>query len=346
MDALGVHFYDTLVELKKKFYYEKKLRRWWSSFSCGDQALIQELLGDATALFHTTLDWHLLEVITSFWDLALRCVNIGDVDLVPTLEEYDHFLSFSTSLSTVFFPLVRTHYCKRLTNLMGFKRPVVEALAWYGSGIGGSMSFDFLHDWFHSPECPIGYRDDFVDLEERWTSYRRRAFLVAFFGAVLFSSSSGAVSFSVLPLVSALPHGTFFIPALLSETIRSLCQETGRGRLGINMIMLFQLSRAIGGPNHMIMLFHKVGLTVQWPTISPGTQGLIVEVRSSPEDMMAFTKNSSGQRQMRQAKSNSSLHDSCATFDLMTSVGARKVTMMWGIDIPWPMHFLFFPLEA
>ena len=56
MDALGAHSYNTLVELERKFYYEKKLRRWWSSFSCGDRAFIQQLLGDATAHLHTTLD--------------------------------------------------------------------------------------------------------------------------------------------------------------------------------------------------------------------------------------------------------------------------------------------------
>ena len=165
MDAFGAHSYDTLVELERESYYEKKLRRWWSSFSCGDQALIQWLLGDAIALLHTTLDWYLLEVISSWRDLALRCVTIGDVDLVLTLEEYDHFLSFSTHLSTIFIPSVRTRYRKRLTDLMCFKSPVVEALTWYGSGIGGSMSFDFLHDRFHSSECPIGYWDDFVRLD-------------------------------------------------------------------------------------------------------------------------------------------------------------------------------------
>ena len=42
-------------------------------------------------------------------------------------------------------------------------------------------------------------------------------FLVAFFGVVLFLSSSGAISFVVLPLVSALPHGTSFIRALLGR---------------------------------------------------------------------------------------------------------------------------------
>ena len=230
----------TLWSSLRRSYYEKKLRRWWSSFSCGDRAFIRQLLGDATALLHTTLDWHLLEVITSCWDPVLRCVTIGDVDLVPTLEEYDCFLSLSTPLSTILVPPVQPRYCKRLTDLLGFKRPVVEALTWYGSGIGGSMSFNFLYDRFHSLECPISYRDDIVDIEEHWRSYQRQVFLVAFFGAVLFPSSTGAVSFVVLPLVSALPHGTSFIPALLSETIRSLslCQETGRGRLGCYVHLL------------------------------------------------------------------------------------------------------------
>ena len=225
MDVHGAHSYNTLVKLERESYYEKQFRRCLSSFSCGDQAFILQLLRDTTALLHTSLDWHLLEVITSYWDLVLRCVTIRDVDLAPTLEGYAYFLSLSTFLSTIFVPPMRPHYCKRLTDLLGLKRPVMEALIWYGSEIGGSMSFDFLYDWFHPLECPIGYQDDFVDLEEKRTSYRRQAFLVAFFGAVLFPSSPGAVSFDVLPLVSALLHGTSFIPALLFETIRpfSLC---------------------------------------------------------------------------------------------------------------------------
>ena len=157
MYVFGVHSYNTLVELEWEDYHERKLKRWWGSFSCGDQALIQQLLGDATALLYTRLDWHLLEFITSCWDLTLRCVTIGNVDLLPTLEEYDRFLSLSTPLGIVFSPLVRTHYYKRLTDLVVLKRPVVEALTWYGSGVGGSMSFEFLHDRFHLLECPIGY---------------------------------------------------------------------------------------------------------------------------------------------------------------------------------------------
>ena len=172
MDVLGAHSYDTLIKLERKEYHEKKLKIWWGTFSCGDRAFLRQFLGDATVVLHTRLDWHLLEVITSCWDLVLRCVTIRDVDLVPTLEKYDRFLSLSTPVSTIFIPPVQIRYRKKLADLMGFKRPVMEALTWHCNGVGGSMSFEFLHDRFHLLECPVGYRNDFMDLEERWASYR------------------------------------------------------------------------------------------------------------------------------------------------------------------------------
>ena len=56
------------------------------------------------SLFRTSLDWHLLKAIVICWDPALRCITIEDVDLVLTLEEYDHFLSLSTLVSRVYRP--------------------------------------------------------------------------------------------------------------------------------------------------------------------------------------------------------------------------------------------------
>ena len=65
----------------------------------------------------------------------MRCVTIGDVDMVFTLEEYDRFLSLSTPLSIIFVPPMWPRYCKRLIDLLALKRPIVEVLTWYGSGI-------------------------------------------------------------------------------------------------------------------------------------------------------------------------------------------------------------------
>ena len=203
------------------------------------------------------------------------------MDLVPTLEKYDCFLSLSTLVSTIFIPPVQIRYRKKLADLMGFKRPVMEALTWHCSGVGGSMSFKFLHDRFHLLECPVGYRNDFMDLEERWASYRCQAILVAFFGAVLFPSPSRAISFAILPLVSVLPHGYSFIRALLSESVRSLslCQEASRGRLGccVHVLQLWFYSHLSINTRDQLMGFldrNRIRATVSLDLpFSMGTDG-------------------------------------------------------------------------
>ena len=119
MDVLGHKTYDTMVELEQETFHEKELERWWTSFSSKDRAYIKQFLGKATSLFCTSLDWHLLDAIVTSWDLALRCSTIGDVDLVPTLEEYDHFLSLPTSMSQVYRPQTQSRFCKQLAEILG-----------------------------------------------------------------------------------------------------------------------------------------------------------------------------------------------------------------------------------
>ena len=171
MDVLGLKTYDTVVELKQETFHKRKLKRWWTSFSSNDRAYIKQFLGDATSLFRTSLDWHLLEAIVTCWDPALRYITIRDVDLVPTLEEYDRFLSFPTPVSLVYRPLTQSHFHKRLTKLLGLKMLVVDVLTQYGSGLGGSIPFDFLLCQFGEAKCSSSYRGDFVDLKEHWTFY-------------------------------------------------------------------------------------------------------------------------------------------------------------------------------
>ena len=94
MDALRFKSFDIVVELKRQTVHERELRRWWTAFSSKDRVYIKQFLGDATSLFCTPLDWLLLEAIVTCWDPALRCITIGDVDLVSTLEEYIAFILF------------------------------------------------------------------------------------------------------------------------------------------------------------------------------------------------------------------------------------------------------------
>ena len=157
MDVLGLKTYDTVVELDWETFHERELKSWWTSFSSKDWAYIKQFLKDATLLFHTSLDWHLLEAIVTCWDPALRCITIGDVDLVPTLEEYNHFLSLPTLVSWVYQPPTQSQFFKQLVELLGLKMPVVNVLTRYGSGLGGSIPFDFLLCWFGKVECLAAY---------------------------------------------------------------------------------------------------------------------------------------------------------------------------------------------
>jgi len=76
MEALGFKSYDTTMELERQTFHKRELKRWWTSFSSKDRAYIKQFLRDAISLFHTPLDWHLLEAIVNCWDPALRCITI------------------------------------------------------------------------------------------------------------------------------------------------------------------------------------------------------------------------------------------------------------------------------
>ena len=138
--------------------------------------------------------------------------------------------------------------------------------------MGGSISWDFLFFRFGKAECLATYRGDFMDLEEHWIFYRCQAFIMAFFGSMLVLSQSGSINFSVLPLVSTLPHSTSFIPYLFSETIRSLslCCETSSSRLGccVHLLQLWFCSHlsvvSIAQPTRFL---RKNRVKITWPLI-------------------------------------------------------------------------------
>ena len=90
----------------------------------------------------------------------------------------------------------------------------------------------------------------------------------------------------------------------------------------------------------------KQGSVVQRLAVSLGILGWIVKVKLSLGDMIAFTETSSGQSRIKQAILGSSSSNSLKSFGIMTSVEARKVVLIWGINIPEVSHFIFLPLEA
>lgn len=119
---------------------------------------------------------------------SLQCVTIRDVDLVPTIEEYDCSLFFTTPLVWVYWLTNRPCYPNRLVDLLGLKTLIVSTLTQHGSSLGGSLPFNFLTCRFNLAECPTTYPEDFVDLGECWTSCWCQAFMIAFFVLIFFPS--------------------------------------------------------------------------------------------------------------------------------------------------------------
>uniref|UniRef100_A0A2N9H9R8 DUF7745 domain-containing protein n=1 Tax=Fagus sylvatica TaxID=28930 RepID=A0A2N9H9R8_FAGSY len=80
---------DSLVTLRFHDFRVERMRHWWTLLGKDDHADIVGLFGQFPSLMRLRVDHGLLEALASFWDPTHCCFSIGEVDLVPTLEEQE-----------------------------------------------------------------------------------------------------------------------------------------------------------------------------------------------------------------------------------------------------------------
>ncbi|KAG8492189.1 hypothetical protein CXB51_009601 [Gossypium anomalum] len=73
----------------------QELRDVWASWDEGTKQLFYQSYGDISYLLDIMVDKHLFRVMVQFWNSAYKCFTFGEVDLVPTMEEYTALLSYS-----------------------------------------------------------------------------------------------------------------------------------------------------------------------------------------------------------------------------------------------------------
>uniref|UniRef100_A0A2N9GYF9 DUF7745 domain-containing protein n=1 Tax=Fagus sylvatica TaxID=28930 RepID=A0A2N9GYF9_FAGSY len=78
---------DSLVVLRFHDFRAEQMRHWWTLIGKDDHANIVGIFGKFPSLMRLRVDHGLLEALASFWDPTHCCFSIGEVDLVPTLEE-------------------------------------------------------------------------------------------------------------------------------------------------------------------------------------------------------------------------------------------------------------------
>uniref|UniRef100_A0A2N9FVU9 DUF7745 domain-containing protein n=1 Tax=Fagus sylvatica TaxID=28930 RepID=A0A2N9FVU9_FAGSY len=96
---------DSLVVLHFHDFRAERMQHWWDLLEGDDRASIKSVFGKFSSLMRLHVDCGLLEALASFWDPSHCCFSIGEMDLVPTLEEYAELLQLDSPFGeTPFMP--------------------------------------------------------------------------------------------------------------------------------------------------------------------------------------------------------------------------------------------------
>uniref|UniRef100_A0A2N9G609 DUF7745 domain-containing protein n=1 Tax=Fagus sylvatica TaxID=28930 RepID=A0A2N9G609_FAGSY len=115
-----LHFHDLRVE---------RMRHWWTLLGEDDHADIVGFFGKFPPFMRLPVDRGLLEALASLWDPTHCCFSIGEVDLVPTMEEYAELLQLDRAFSetpvipTVITPFLPTGFSRVSARMAGRPGP-------------------------------------------------------------------------------------------------------------------------------------------------------------------------------------------------------------------------------
>ncbi|XP_017613722.1 uncharacterized protein LOC108458838 [Gossypium arboreum] len=181
----------------------QELRDIWASWDEGTKQLFYQSYGDISYLLDIRVDKHLFQVIVQFWNSAYKCFTFGEVDLVPTIEEY-------TTLLRCPKIQVRKTYARVFNS-----QAVVKKL----------MSISGMNEPWVATR--IQQKED-----SKYERKRVDIFALSIYGLVIFLKALSNVDKAVIDLFDRLDKGITPVPAILAETFRFLssCRKTGEGR--------------------------------------------------------------------------------------------------------------------
>ncbi|KAL1175761.1 hypothetical protein V6Z11_A04G110900 [Gossypium hirsutum] len=164
----------------------------------GIKQLFYQSYDDISYLLDIRVDKHLFRALVQFWNSAYKCFTFGEVDLVPTMEEY-------TTLLRCPKIQVRKTYA-RLMSISGMSEPWVTARI-PQKGDSKCIPWENLRDLI------------LTHLDER---KRVNIFDLSIYGLVIFLKALRHVDEAVIDLFDRLEKGITSVPAILVETFRSL----------------------------------------------------------------------------------------------------------------------------
>ncbi|KAG8485233.1 hypothetical protein CXB51_021035 [Gossypium anomalum] len=196
----------------------QELRDIWARWDEEAKQSFYQSYGDISYLLDIKVDKHLFRAMVQFWNAAYKCFTFGEVDLVPTLEEYTALLRCpKVQVRKAYAKVLNSQtFTKKLMNISGMSEPWVAARI-QQKGDSKCIPWENLRD------LVLAHPDE-----------RKRIdiFALSIYGLVIFPKALRHVDEAVTDLFDRLEKGITPVPAILAETFRSLnmCQKSGNGR--------------------------------------------------------------------------------------------------------------------
>uniref|UniRef100_A0A2N9HPL2 DUF7745 domain-containing protein n=1 Tax=Fagus sylvatica TaxID=28930 RepID=A0A2N9HPL2_FAGSY len=194
---------DSLVTLRFHDFRVERMRHWWTLLGEDDHADIVGIFGKFPPFMRLQVDRGLLEALASFWDPTHCCFSIGEVDLIPTMEEYAKLLQLDSPFSeTPVIPIQGPRSNRCLEKYLGLTTAVLrpEIARPEATWRKANISLDLLTKYFSRSAFPARLARDFIAGKKEWKKFRINAFKIAFAGIFLFPTSAGRIDLGVIPI--------------------------------------------------------------------------------------------------------------------------------------------------
>ncbi|KAG8490491.1 hypothetical protein CXB51_013607 [Gossypium anomalum] len=207
-------FWDfTRINLTQNEFQE--LRDIWAQWDDEAKQLFYQNYGDLPYLLDIKVDKHLFRAMVQFWNPAYSCFTFGEVDLVPTLEEYTTLLRC---------PKIQGNKAYvRAANLSTFVKKLMMII-----GMSEQWAAARIQQKGDSKCIPwVSLRD--LILAHPDVKRRVDVLALSIYGLVIFPKAMGYIDEAVADLFDRLGKQNTPVPAILAETFRSLnaCRRVG-----------------------------------------------------------------------------------------------------------------------
>ncbi|KAG8498387.1 hypothetical protein CXB51_006637 [Gossypium anomalum] len=196
----------------------QELKEIWDQWGNETKQLFYGNYGDLPYLLDVQIDEHLFRALAQFWNPAYSCFTFGEVDLVPTVEEYTALLRCPRfQVDRIYSRAVNVPtFWKKLMAITGMTEQWITARI-KEKGECKCISWDALKGLI------LTHPDE---------AKRVDVFALSLYGLMVFLRALGYVDEATTDLFHRLSKRVTSVPAILAETFRSLgtCRKAGAGR--------------------------------------------------------------------------------------------------------------------